>query len=99
EPWLSLLRVGVGIAVIGAAALVAVYTFTVVTLAIGAPFFERISHAVDDRIGPVAEGPPVPMLRGILRGVGEGIAVLALTVLIGLALFLLGLIPLVGSIT
>lgn len=99
ELWLSLLRVGVGIAVVGATALIAVYTFTVVTLAIGAPFFERISHAVDDRISPVTEGVPVPMLRGILRGVGEALAVLLLTIFIGLGLFLLGLIPLVGSIT
>lgn len=99
EFWLMGLRILVGAAVIGAAALVTVYTFTVVTLAIGAPFFERISHAVDDRIGPVAEGEPVPMLRGILRGIGEGLAVLLLTIFVGLGLVLLGLVPVVGSIT
>jgi len=99
ELWRTVVQIAVGIGIIGAAALVAVYTFTVVTLTIGAPFFEHISRAVDDRISPVTEAPEVPMLRGILRGVGEAIAVLALTVLIGLGLFLLGLIPIAGSVT
>lgn len=99
EPWVTALRIAVGVALVAAAALVAVYTFTLVTLTIGAPFFERISHAVDDRIGTVIEGAEVPLLRGILRGVGEALAVLGLTILIGLGLFLLGLIPLVGTVT
>jgi CysZ protein len=99
EFWLGALRIGIGIAVLGVSALIVVYTFTVVTLAIGGPFFEKISHAVDDRISPVTEGEPVPMLRGVLRGIGEAIGVLVLTILIGIALFALGLVPVVGSIT
>ncbi|MCW4384237.1 EI24 domain-containing protein [Salinibacterium sp. SYSU T00001] len=99
EPWQGVLRVAVGGALLGASVLVAIYTFTLVTLTIGAPFFERISRAVDDRISPVAEGEEPPFLRGLLRGIGEGLALLALTLLTGAALFLLGLIPLVGAVT
>lgn len=95
----TIVRIAVGVAVIAAAALIAVSTFTVVTLALGSPFFERISRAVDDRISPVTEGPDVPVFRGIMRGIGEAIAVLALTITVGVGLFLLGLIPLVGSVT
>jgi CysZ protein len=98
EPWAGALRVVVGLAILGTAGLVLAYTFTVVTLAIGQPFFESIAKVVDDSLGGVAEEVVTPFWRGLLRGIGEAVGILLLTLLIGAGLFLLGLIPLVGTI-
>jgi CysZ protein len=91
-------RVVVGAAVLGAALLIAVYTFTFVTLLVGAPFFEKISNAVDERLGSVALTESGSAMRAFLRGLGEGILILLLTVLVAICLFLLGLIPLIGAV-
>lgn len=99
EGWRTALRIAVGAALIAGSALILAYAFAVVTLAIGQPFFERISMSVDDALGSVVEGPAVPVWRSILRGIGEALAILAVTVLIGLGLFFVGLIPLVGTVT
>ncbi|TQL48184.1 CysZ protein [Homoserinimonas aerilata] len=93
----TLLRIAVGLALAVAASLVLVYSFTVVTLAVGQPFFERISRDVDDALGTVPEAPQPGFWRGLWRGMAEALGVLALTLLIGLGLFLLSLVPVVGS--
>jgi len=96
--WATALRVVVGLAVLGTAGLLLAYTFTVVTLAIGQPFFEAISKAVDDSLGGVTEAQETPFWRALWRGIGEALGILLLTILIGAGLFLLSLIPLVGTI-
>lgn len=96
--WAAALRILVGLAVLGAAGLLLAYTFTVVTLTIGQPFFEAISKAVDDSMGGVAEARQTPFWRTLWRGLGEAFGILLLTVIISISLFLLGFIPLVGTV-
>ena len=86
-----------GFALIGASLLLAVYALVTVTSVVGQPFFERISHRVDSRLGPVPEAPTWPWWRNAARGVGEGARLLLLTVPLSVGLFLLGLIPGVGT--
>ena len=97
EGWRLGLRIAVGAAVLGVAGLLLAYTFAVVTLAIGQPFFEAISRRVDDSFGGVTEAEQ-KFWPSLLRGIAEAIGVIALTVLVGLGLLLLGFVPLVGSI-
>ncbi len=87
-----------GLALIGAWLLLVVYAFVAVTSVVGQPFFERISHRVDSRLGPVPQAPAWPWWRNAARGVGEGTRLLLLTVPLSLGLFLLGLIPAVGTV-
>lgn len=93
----GLVQLVAGMALVGAWILLAVYAFVTVTSVVGQPFFERISHRVDSRLGPVPEAPAWPWWRNAARGVGEGARLLLLTAPLSLGLFLLALIPVVGT--
>lgn len=49
--WATLLEMLVALGLVIAVVLLAIYTFTTVTLLIGAPFFERISAHIDRELG------------------------------------------------
>lgn len=101
DGWPSLaqdfLHVAVGIGVLWAAGLTAVYGFTSVTLLIGQPFFEAIVREVDDGIGAVPLAPERGWAVRVLGDVGERAARLALAAVTSVSLFVLGFIPVVGS--
>lgn len=88
----------VGAALLGGSLLVLFYTFTALTLMVGQPFFERISVQVDAQLGapPAVAGPGA--WRSLVRGLGEAVRLLALTMAIAVALFVISLIPVVGSV-
>ncbi len=94
----GIVQLAAGLALIGAWLLLVVYAFVTVTSVVGQPFFERISHRVDARLGTVPEAPAWPWWRNAARGVGEGARLLLLTVPLSVGLFLLGLIPAVGTV-
>lgn len=94
----ALIAVAAGLGIVGATVLVVVYGFVSVTSVIGQPFFEHLSHSVDDRLGPVTPGPDWPWWRNAFRGVGEGLRISLVTVPMSLALVLLGLVPLIGTV-
>ncbi|MBG6238824.1 CysZ protein [Mycetocola sp. CAN_C7] len=98
EGFRSGLRFLVAAALIAAEVLLLVYLFAAVTLLLGQPFFEKISERVEESLGGVPSEVEVPFWPSIGRGIWESIRLLALTVLIGLGLLLLGFIPLVGPI-
>lgn len=93
--WHSVLRLLLMAAMLVSAALIAIYSFTVVTLAIGGPFFERIARAVDREtdVGRV-ESVGGMLRRSCLDSVRLGL----LTVPVAAALFLVGFVPVVGGI-
>lgn len=86
-------EVVVGIAVVAAVALVAVLTFVAVTLAIGGPFYERLSEIVDDTVGAVPAGPG----RSWFASVRDGLLLVGLSVLVAVPLFVAGFLPVVGQ--
>jgi CysZ protein len=102
DQWDEVYRTGVRLllmaALAGAGLLIFVYSYTAITLLIGQPFFERISERVELTVGGVPPQPAAPLLASIARGIGESLRILLLTVAIGLGLFVLGFIPLVGTV-
>jgi CysZ protein len=90
-------QVAAALGVVGSTILIVVYGFVAVTSIIGQPFFERLSHRVDDRLGPVANGPDRPWWLNAARGVGEGLRLALVTISASFALVLLGLVPLAGT--
>ncbi|MEJ2870069.1 EI24 domain-containing protein [Actinomycetospora sp. OC33-EN08] len=90
-------EVVVGIAVLGAVGLVAVLTFVAVTLAIGGPFYEKLSEIVDDTVGTVPSGPDRSWAVALLRGARDGLALVAMSVLVAIPLFAAGFLPVVGQ--
>jgi CysZ protein len=93
----DLIRVLAGIGLLGIAGLLGVLTFTAVTLLIGDPFYERISGLVEERFGGVPDEVEVGFWRSLGRGLADSVRLIALSILFGIPLFLLGLLPFVGQ--
>lgn len=93
----NLVRVLVGAAILGAAVLLGVVSFTALTLAIGEPFYERISAHVEEACGGGPEEVQSGFLRSMATGLVDSARMLALTGEVGVALFLAGFLPLVGQ--
>lgn len=90
-------RVLAGLALIGASGLLGVLTFTAVTLLIGDPFYERISELVEDEFGGVPGEVEVGFWPSLRRSLVDSLRLISLTILIGIPLFLLGFVPVVGQ--
>jgi CysZ protein len=96
-PWRDVVRIAAGTAVLVAAVLVAVVTFAALTLAVGDPFYEKIWRDVERRAGGVPPERDESFVRQAWRGVGNGLRLLAVTVLLGAVLFVGGFIPVLGQ--
>jgi CysZ protein len=96
-PVVTVFRVGVALALLAFAVFLLVRTYVALTLAIGDPFYERIWEAIETRLG----GTPASDDRGFWSGVGRGlrsfVGIAAISIPLGLVLFLVGLIPGVGA--
>lgn len=95
--WRDALRVVVAVALVAASVAVAVLTFAAVTLAVAAPFTDRISRETDRRLGGAPEPVDEPVLRAVRRGIFDGLVLIGTGLLTGVIVFLVGLIPLVGG--
>lgn len=98
EPMLSIFRLLVALALVVVAILFVVNAFTAVTLVVGQPLYERIWQHVERQGGGVPDAPDVPFAAAALRGVTDAIRMLVPTVLAGVAIFALGLIPVAGTV-
>ena len=76
-----------------------VYTFTAVTLGVGDAFYEKIWRHVERTLGDAPAEPQVGFWRSVGRGVADALRLLVPSVLLGILLFALGLIPVVGQVS
>jgi CysZ protein len=97
EPWRTATRITVGVAILGIAILVLVYTFVAITLAVGDPFYEKIWRHVENRLGEAPAETGEPFWTSTGRGVGNAFRMLLVAAAVGFGLFVLGFIPLVGQ--
>lgn len=90
-------RVVAGVAIVGAALVIAAVSFAAVALAIGEPFYERISQWVEQACG----GQPDEVDLGFWRQLGWGLVdsarLLGISLAAGVGLFAGGLLPAVGQ--
>jgi CysZ protein len=102
DTWDEVYRTGIRLlvmaAIAGAGLLIFVYSYTALTLLVGQPFFERISERVELSLGGVQHEVAAPLLSSLARGIGESVRILLVTLAIGLGLFVLGFIPLIGTV-
>lgn len=92
--WRDALRVAFGAAVFGGALLIAVVTFTALTLVIGDPFYERIWRRVERDLGGPVPDADYPFWRSAL----DGLSLVVRGILVALLAALVGFIPVVGSV-
>ena len=89
-------RVAAGVAVVVAVGAVAVVTFVAATLAIGGPFYEKLSEIVDDGVGPV-EVVERSWTTSVLRGIRDSLRLILLSALVAVPLFVAGFVPVIGQ--
>jgi CysZ protein len=90
-------RVLLGISLYGAAVMIAIVTFTGVTLVVGEPFYESISGRVEESAGGLPPEADVPLLRQMGRGLGDALVAGLITGLFAVLFFVLGFLPVVGQ--
>lgn len=95
--WRDLVRVLAAVAFLIAALFLVSSTFTTITLIIGQPFYELVWRHAESQFGPVPDSAP-GFWKSVGLGVAGGLRMLVPTILIGVALFALGLVPVVGAI-
>lgn len=101
DDWAGWLRTSVrGVATVAVFALgllLSIVLYTGITLAIGEPFYEKISRGVEERLGGVPDEANVPWTRSLPRSIADSVRLIAASAVFGVTMFALGFIPLVGQ--
>jgi CysZ protein len=99
SPWPGLFRGFLTAVLFALALLLAVLTFTAVTLLVGQPFYESLSERVDRDVSPDGTAPEsgLPLWRDLWVSGRDSLRILVRAALWGVLLFALGFIPVVGQ--
>jgi CysZ protein len=99
SPWPGLFRGFLTVVLFALALLLAVLTFTAVTLLVGQPFYENLSEKVDRDVSPDGTAPrsELPLHRELWISARDSVRVLVRAALWGVLLFALGFLPFVGQ--
>ncbi len=89
-------RVLVGTTLVAGAVLLMVISFTVLTLALGSPLYDKLSESVEREFGEVPELRE-NVARGLLRALRQAVTVIAVSIVGALVLFATGFVPVVGQ--
>lgn len=93
----TVLRAAIVLALVVGGVALAVVLYTALTLAIGAPIYERISRAVDDSHGGIANQAGRAVVSQLMDGLSNAVRMAITAVALGLAVAVVGLIPVVGT--
>ncbi|WP_181795039.1 EI24 domain-containing protein [Streptomyces sp. WELS2] len=98
-PWQGLFRGFLTAVLFALGLLLAVLTFTAVTLLVGQPFYESLSERVDADVSPDGTAPEsgLPLWRELWISARDSLRVLVRAGLWGVLLFALGFLPFVGQ--
>ncbi|MCE7082411.1 EI24 domain-containing protein [Streptomyces sp. ST2-7A] len=97
------IRIAAGLALLGVGLLLAVVTFTTVTLLVGDPLYDALSVRIEEGEAagtgiPVPEGPDRPLWRELAISLRESLGTLAWTLLLAVPVLLVGLVPFAGQV-
>lgn len=94
DPLRTLVRLGLGLALVLGSLALAASTFVGVTLAVGDPFYGRIWRETELMLGGEVPAGEV----GVWRAIRDGVVLVAGSVVAGLLVAVLGFVPLVGAV-
>ncbi|UXY27346.1 EI24 domain-containing protein [Streptomyces sp. HUAS TT20] len=99
SPWQGLFRGFLTAVLFALGLLMAVLTFTAVTLLIGQPFYENLSEKVDRDVSPDGTAPEsgLPLWRELWISARDSLRVLIRAAVWGVLLFAVGFLPFVGQ--
>jgi CysZ protein len=95
--WRTAVQVAAGVTLVGVSGLLAIISFTAVTLIIGDPFYEAIARSVEDDRGGVPGEIDLPWHRELRRSIVDSLRLLLVSACVAVPLFLGGFIPVVGQ--
>lgn len=95
--WQSTIRIAAGVVMFAAAVALGLITFSALTLAIGAPFYEYIAEKVEDDLGGVPNAVDLPWWRLLGMGIRDGVLLVLWSLMYTIPLFFAGFIPFVGQ--
>ncbi|MFD0995552.1 EI24 domain-containing protein [Pseudoclavibacter chungangensis] len=98
EGWRTALRALVAVGLFAAGVALGVVTYAALTLTIGAPFYERIQVATEQRLGGIDRPVELPFWASVRRSIADGLRLLLVAAATALVVFLAGLVPVVGSV-
>ncbi|WP_017576247.1 EI24 domain-containing protein [Nocardiopsis kunsanensis] len=96
--WQGLVRGGISVVALVGAFLVFVVSFTTVTLAVGAPVYDKIGELVEEELGGAPEEPDESLTASVLRAIRQSVVIVLVSLAVTLLVFLIGLVPFVGWI-
>jgi CysZ protein len=94
----DLIRALAEVAIVGVFLLLAFVLYAGLTLAIGDPFYEKISERVETRLGGLPDPVSLPWWKEVRRSLGEALRLLVFSAVVGILLFVIGLLPVVGQV-
>ena len=99
SPWQGLFRGFVTAVLFALGLLLAVLTFTAVTLLVGQPFYESLSEKVDRDVSPDGTAPEsgLPLWRELWISARDSLRILVRALIWGVLLFACGFLPFVGQ--
>ncbi|MER7970664.1 EI24 domain-containing protein, partial [Streptomyces sp. NPDC096080] len=99
SPWLGLFRGFLTVVLFALCLLLAVLTFTAVTLLIGQPFYDSLSVTVDRDVSPDGTAPEsdVPFWRDLWISARDSVRILVRALVWAVLLFALGFVPFLGQ--
>ncbi|MFF2994551.1 EI24 domain-containing protein [Streptomyces sp. NPDC057950] len=99
SPWQGLFRGLLTAVLFALALLLAVITFTAVTLLVGQPFYESLSEKVDRDVSPDGTAPEsgLPLWRELWISGRDSLRIVVRALVWGILLFALGFVPVVGQ--
>lgn len=95
--WRTAVRAAAGVALFGAALVVGLISFTALTVAVGAPFYEHIAEKVEDDLGGAPTEIQLPWWRLLGWGLRDGVLLVLRSLLFTIPLLVAGFIPVVGQ--
>jgi CysZ protein len=98
EPYQSGIRIIAGLAFVAVVVFLIVNTFTTLTLIVGEPVYERIWRHVELQLGNAPTAPDSRFWASLARGISTALLLLLPVMGLGVALFAIGFIPLVGQV-
>ncbi|WP_072313429.1 EI24 domain-containing protein [Agrococcus sp. Marseille-P2731] len=96
--WAELLRGALALGLIVGVVVLCVLTFAAVTLAVGDPFYERISRAVEQRLGGLEPAAERGFWASLGKGLRDAVVLIGMAIGTGLVVFVVGLVPVVGTV-
>nr|WP_237683710.1 EI24 domain-containing protein [Nocardiopsis sinuspersici] len=96
--WRGLVRGAVSVALLAGSFLLMVVAFTTVTLTLGGPIYDKVTELVEKELGNDPGELDESLMTSMWRSIRQSLAIVAMSLLVTVAVFAIGFVPLVGQV-